>query len=329
MEAPAMKASIAILHNNLAHSALTYINWDLSTFCNYSCSYCPERLHDGLHQGPAVNPALRFCERVIRHYRDLGRGTFFKFTGGEPTLYKHLPALLCRIKELGSSVGLNSNASRAVAWWDQVVEYLDYVIFTYHLEFTDGEHFISVVNRMLEREITTHLNLTMLPNRFDECQRLAETLISRCKGASVALKPLTINFGEKLYPYSNRQKEVMHQPTPPPAKANSFRGAMRRVYQDGTSQAVQPTQLILLEENRWSSWNCNAGIESLSIRADGEIYRAVCKQGGSLGNLADEDFSFPESPVKCAKNACSCIADIRISKWLGDEGLTSVARPQS
>lgn len=46
-----MKAPIAIVHDNPEHSALTYIDWNLSTLCNYACSYCPERLHSGLLKG--------------------------------------------------------------------------------------------------------------------------------------------------------------------------------------------------------------------------------------------------------------------------------------
>ena len=323
-----MKPSIAIVHDNPEHSALTYIDWDLSTLCNYACSYCPERLHDGLLKGPELDLALRFCERLVSHYRGLGRKTFFKFTGGEPTLYRGLVALLRKVKDLGSGAGLNSNGSRAIAWWDQIVEYLDHVILTYHIEFAGLDHFVSVVNLLMEREVTTHINVTMLPDRFDECAEHAYALLSRCQGTSIALKPLTVDFREKLYPYTNSQKEMMQKAMPPPAKVNAFRGAMRLYYQDGTWQAVQPGELILLEQNHWCSWICNAGLESLAIRADGQVYRAACKQGGALGNLNDTEFSLPKTSVRCAKNTCSCIADIRIGKWLGEEAPMSVAQPK-
>ncbi len=313
-----MKTPIAIVHDDPEHSALTYINWDLSTVCNYACSYCPERVHDGLQKGPDIDLALRFCERVANHYHGLGRRTFFKFTGGEPTLYRNLTVLLCRIKQLGGGAGLNSNASRPVAWWHSVIDYLDHVILTYHIEYTRIDHFVSVANLLLEREVSTHVNVTMLPDRFDECAERASTLLSRCQGISIALKPLLVDFGEQMYPYSDEQKKAMQKPAPAPAKANPFRGAMRRIYDDGTSELVQPRELIILEQNRWRSWRCNAGIEFLAIRADGQVYRAVCGQGGSLGNLNDGRVSFPKSPVRCAKDACSCVADIRISRWRGE-----------
>lgn len=137
-----------------------------------------------------------------------------------------------------------------------------------------------------------------------------------------------MDFKEGLYPYTDELKNVMRKPTPPPAKANAFRCAMRRIYDDRTSQLVQPRELILTEENRWRSWRCNAGIESLAIRADGQVYRAECQQGGSLGNLNDRSFSFPELSVECEKNACPCIADIRVSKWYGERSVAGEPQPQ-
>lgn len=85
-----------------------------------------------------------------------------------------------RIKELGGNAGLNSNGSRVVAWWDEATPYLDLLILTYHIEFTRMVHFVAVANRLLDREVTTHVNLTMLPDRFDES---AELLLRCCRDA--------------------------------------------------------------------------------------------------------------------------------------------------
>jgi len=316
-----MKTPIAIVNNNPQSSALTYINWNLGTLCNYACSYCPKGLHDGALKWPDANLALRFCEQAVSHYKSLNRRTVFKFTGGEPTLYRDLIGLLRRIKELGASAGVNSNASRALAWWDQAIEYLDYVILTYHIELADTDHFVSVANRLLERKVAVHVNVAMLPERFDECAERASGLLSRCKGIGIALKPLLVDFKDQMFDYSDEQKRAMRAPA---ATKNGSRGGIRCIYGDGTSRVVPAREFILLGENHWRSWGCSAGVESLAIAADGQIYRAVCKQGGTLGNLRDRSFSFPVAPIRCAKDTCHCLADIKISKWFGEGSAPSV-----
>jgi len=316
-----MQPPIAIVHNHPERSALTYIDWSLGTLCNYACSYCPEQKHDGALKWPDVDLALRFSEQVVNHYQNLNRRTIFKFTGGEPTLYRDLIDLLHRIKELGAGAGVNSNGSRAVAWWDQATECLDFVILTYHIEFADLDHFVSVANRLLARKVTVHVNVTMLPDRFNECAERASALRSQCQGISLALKPLLVDFKDQMYPYSDEQKKAMQ---PAPARENAARGGIRCIYGDGTSRVAEAREFILLDQNHWSSWGCNAGVESLAIRADGEIYRAVCKQGGSLGNLRDRWFSFPVAPIRCAKDTCACLADIKISKWRGEGSAPSL-----
>ncbi len=313
-----MTIPIAIFRNIAERSASTQIDWNLGTLCNYACSYCPERLHDGAYKWPDVEVALRFCERVIAHYGSLGKRTVFKFTGGEPTLYKHLIDLLCRIKALGGRTGVNSNGSRELSWWDRAIEHLDFVVLTHHVEFTATNHFVAVANRLVERGVAVHVNVTMLPERFEECVRHVSALRSQCNGISIALKPLLVNFKDQLYPYSAEQRLMMLAPEGVPADEDVPSQGMCCIYADGTSRVFEPQDFILRDENHWRSWNCNAGIESLAVRADGEVFRAVCQQQGTLGNLRDHSLSLPAASIRCTKDSCACLADIKISKWRGE-----------
>lgn len=63
----------------------------------------------------------------------------------------------------------------------------------------------------------------------------------------------------------------------------------------------------------FTGWECNAGIEHFHIDQQGELYRGVCKQGGSLGNIHGE-YTLPDTPIICAKQECWCTTDIRTSK---------------
>jgi hypothetical protein len=73
--------------------------------------------------------------------------------------------------------------------------------------------------------------------------------------------------------------------------------------------------VIKLHLNKYKDWTCNIGLESLMINWDGEVHRATCRVGGSLGNIYTGTFLQPVDPVTCDRNFCTCAADIPITKY--------------
>jgi MoaA/NifB/PqqE/SkfB family radical SAM enzyme len=65
----------------------------------------------------------------------------------------------------------------------------------------------------------------------------------------------------------------------------------------------------------FKGWQCKAGIESLMINWDGDVHRATCRVGGSLGNIYKDTFERPEVAVICSRDWCTCAADVNITKW--------------
>jgi hypothetical protein len=124
-----------------------------------------------------------------------------------------------------------------------------------------------------------------------------------------------VDFKLVMYAYSDDQKNAMLGFGSVAADEDALPGGVRCIYADGTSDAIEAQDFMLRDEHHWRGWNCNAGIESLAIRADGEVFRAVCQQQGALGNLRDRSCRFPAAPIRCAKASCACLADIKISKW--------------
>jgi MoaA/NifB/PqqE/SkfB family radical SAM enzyme len=74
--------------------------------------------------------------------------------------------------------------------------------------------------------------------------------------------------------------------------------------------------MIKNHQNKFKGWTCNAGIESLMINWDGDVHRATCRVGGSLGNIYEASFVAPSEPVTCDRNFCTCAADIPLTKIL-------------
>ena len=66
--------------------------------------------------------------------------------------------------------------------------------------------------------------------------------------------------------------------------------------------------------NEWAGWTCSTGIRNLYIDFDGDIYRGVCKQNGSVGNIYDGTANMDDLKnnawVNCTKKSCFCGADM-------------------
>lgn len=84
-------------------------------------------------------------------------------------------------------------------------------------------------------------------------------------------------------------------------------------YDDGSSEETNVNDLLANEKNKFKGWLCWAGIQNLTIDSNGDVYRAICKVGGKLGNIY-EDFEISTAPVLCTKTNCTCAADIQLSK---------------
>ena len=75
-----------------------------------------------------------------------------------------------------------------------------------------------------------------------------------------------------------------------------------------------------LNLNRWNGWLCSAGLRSLYIDFDGNVWRATCSEGGWIGNinsmtgLVRGDTLTDGIWVECKKEVCACGADMAVPK---------------
>jgi MoaA/NifB/PqqE/SkfB family radical SAM enzyme len=77
---------------------------------------------------------------------------------------------------------------------------------------------------------------------------------------------------------------------------------------------IHANDIIKKHQNQFKGWSCNAGIESLMINWDGDVHRATCRVGGSLGNIYTGTFVGPTDPIICTRDWCTCAADIPLTK---------------
>ncbi len=291
------------------------IEWMLSSVCNYSCSYCPSRLHDGRVRWPSAQLMMRFARNVIEHYEE--KQLIFLFTGGEPTLCPHLLGVCDQLRSEGVEVALLSNGSREVDWWRDAAKRIDFLIVSLHLEMASLVHIVEVLS-VVSEFVPLQVNLMMIPKLFDRCLDAAGEIESMIPSATLHYKPVQHDW-RNVVQYSGEQLTKMRAlnrttvNTERWSTSGLLKGNLRVVGESGDERVFTPTELILAGQNQWLGWDCYIGLESLFVRWD-EVYRGVCRVGGVLGSVYDSKIDFPKSIVHCDRETCNCIGGIKATK---------------
>lgn len=294
------------------------INWSLGNTCNHKCSYCPPSLHNGSRDWVDLETITRVTDQIQKHYGP-DREYFFEFTGGEVTLIPHFLKICEEISARGCKIGIISNASRALPFWEKARPHLTQACLSYHPEFAKAEHFLQVA-RFLSQTVRVHLNFMMKPQNFHEVFALA-CMAKEIENVSVALQPLIVDFDRHLYDYTDFQKKILDNQQelivryiPKTRVVKHIRGQMAVVHHDGRREGSIPHIFIANGENNWQGWKCYAGIEQFIVTMDGKLYRGWCEVGGAFGHISDKQIRFPTAPVTCSRTACHCNFDIMSTK---------------
>lgn len=301
---------IKLEHTDPEHNNIFIVNWMAGNTCNYSCSYCPNYLHDGTTPWLSYGVVVDFCNKVISHYSR--KKIVFEFTGGEISMWADFIRVAKYLHEKEIDVSILSNGSRTLRWWTEAYPFLKRVHLSYHPEEANKEHFEEIVN-FLHDKVSLHVNIMMLPKSFDACYKFANDLQNTYK-ISVTTQPLLEELNGPLFDYSTEQLRAISEHTSVDTKQVGYRGDMTKIYPNGENKNHSCQYFISAFENSWHNWLCNAGIEQLVVSQDGSIFRGWCMVGDIIGNIKQDTINFPTAPVICTKYECNCNFDIMCTK---------------
>lgn len=312
---------IALEHQSKTTENILVVDWSATDVCNYRCSYCPDATHKGQNPFVPINDILGFADKVVDHYKKkLGKDVYFILTGGEVTLYKDFLPLVKKLTEDGNRVGISSNASKPLSFWEQARTYLEHISLSYHSDHTDLDHFIDVVNCVKDHTYA-HVNIMVNPLKFDQCIDAAYAIFERTDEITLDVQIVLRDFVEP-YEYTDAQRARILEVC---ADINSrlkltkerkgYRGLMKWVYQDNNTLLTKPGDIMTNKMHQWKNWQCHIGLEMLVIDVQGNIRRSWCGEGERLGNVKDSVINFPDTPHVCQKEWCTGgISDIMITK---------------
>jgi organic radical activating enzyme len=299
-----------------------YLTWVINNICTNQCSYCPPVLHDGKNHHYDWNDARRFSQYLIQKYPKI----HLAISGGEPTLSPFLPDLVDMFYQAGHPVGITSNGSRTVRYYESLAKKLSYVCLSYHPSFPDHDF----VNKALVcGDYTRTVVHVMMDSRyFDQCMQKYHEF---CSYETLIVEPVRINEwlpGNKDgRDYTPKQLDILKNL---PGKGPTLKHPKRTTKRiksligadfymdDGTVESDGNAQVLMNQgKNRFKGWQCNIGIESLFVHYYGAIQRGNCPVGEPtfIGNVKDLDaVNWPSDPVICTEEFCICTTDIAVSK---------------
>lgn len=304
-----------------------YVDWDITSRCNFSCYYCNPEAHDGKYNFPTLSTAKSLVEKIQEEYRDIKKFAVYNIFGGEPTIWRELPEFSRHVKQINPSniVQLLTNGNRTLNWWKKNSPYIDKIIVSVHVAQSDIVELVNKFNEVAD-DIVIDFQLAMDKQIFDKCvefYKYAEENLH--PNISLKAKPLRKILGDsELMPYTVEQKSILSTLKNKNGRyIDGIASPMIKKYKGNiVDQDVDITDLVLKNENNWNNWACWIGIDTINITREGNItIGSQCNPDLILGNINNLDFKFPLKPIICKYQTCGCYADIhtrKVKNYKGD-----------
>lgn len=278
-----------------------HVEWNLGKRCNYDCSYCPSSIHD--NSSPHTD--IEILKATVDKLMALGKPIRLSFTGGEPTVHPKFNELVNYCKHAGISwISITTNGTLPYEFYAGLP--IDQLVFSMHLEY-DWERVFNTVESVVN---LTKIKVIAQIMAHHEYMNSVHQLHAKCLSAEI---PSTV----RRIRWTQGDHDLFDDMRYHPDDLNWIKEQDATVQGncviDG-EQIIHANDVIKLHLNKFKGWTCNAGLESLMINWDGDVHRATCRVGGSLGNIYTGTFSRPTIPITCDRNFCTCAADIPLTK---------------
>jgi len=312
---------------------LLLINYAVHNVCNYKCWYCFPGSNEGDFRWPDYNLVADNLIHLIKYYQNTINKTRFQLDllGGEPTLWPKLGNFLKRIKEeFGDniSIGITTNGSRSFHWWFENSKYFDKVLISVHPADADPKHISQVADLIYENKKIVDVTILMDPNKWDRCQKILKILKKSRRRWSIQTSQIihdTIIYTDEQKKYlKNYLKRIPNLFWF--IKNNKHHNYSTKLFfNNGKTKKVRKNFLLINRLNFFKGWDCNIGIDNLTIHFTGEIVGSCGEKLFNLDfnyNLYDRDFKEKFLPTirstTCNRINCLCLHEYNTSKKINN-----------
>jgi MoaA/NifB/PqqE/SkfB family radical SAM enzyme len=289
------------------HQSSVKIEWNLGKRCNYDCSYCPSLIHDNSSPHTDINILKAAVDKLPDNTR-------LSFTGGEPTVHPNFEELIdycVNIKGI-KWINVTTNGTRKATYYFKLP--VNHYVFSLHFEY-DWKKVLDSIMSYVDCDATKKerkpylINIMAHPDKMEDVRTAVEIFDHRSVPYAIRRIRWTAGdhnlFDDMRYAQPDLDWIISKDATAEPNTVITFKDSSKKFHAN---------DVIKLHLNTYKGWECNAGLESLMINWDGEVHRATCRVGGSLGNIYTGTFNLPAEPIICTRDNCTCAADIPLTK---------------
>ena len=288
------------------HQGSIKVEWNLGKRCNYNCSYCPSAIHDNT----SPHTDIEILKKTIDKLQTLGKPIRLSFTGGEPCVHPKFDELVRYARHKGVSwISVTTNGTRPYEFYASLP--VDQYVFSIHFEY-DWHRVTSTLRKLRD---TTNLKLIGQIMAHHDHMPMVKLVRQVLMNDDIPNTVRRIRWTEGDHDLFDDMRYHPDDLNWVKEQEATIQGNC--VIDD--EKVMHSNDVIKLHLNKYKGWTCNIGLESLMINWDGEVHRATCRVGGSLGNIYQDTFTNPADPIICDRNFCTCSADIPITKQITQE----------
>jgi len=291
------------------HHTSIHVEWNIGKRCNLDCAYCPAEIHDNF----SPHTDLDVMVNTIYELEKIGKPIRLSLTGGEPTVHPKIEKIIECAKARLDWLSITTNGLRPAEWYikQPVSQWVFSLHFDNEYDRRVAENIVKYTQLLDMEGISTLFQVNLMAHHeyMDKVRETATLLDSHnipyvCRRIRWTEADDRDWFDDMRYNEKDLEWILSKTAT---VKANC-------VVDD--KDLIHANDVIKHKLNAFEGWSCNAGLESLMINWDGDVHRATCRVGGSLGNIYKGTFESPVAPIICTRKWCTCVADIPLTKIL-------------
>lgn len=286
------------------HKDSIKVEWNLGKRCNYDCAYCPKEIHDNFSPHTDIN----ILKSAVDKLASIGKPIRLSLTGGEPSVHPNIEELLEYAKSKNFWISMTTNGTRRPLWY--IRQLLDQYVFSLHFEH-EWAKVLYTIKTVHEQIHGAHIIVQVMCHQEKMQEARDSATILSNNNIKYNLRRVRWTEGDHDLFDDMRYDQIDLDWI---LENDSTVGANTILFYKDKEEMLHANDVIKLHKNQYKGWSCNAGLESLMINWDGDVHRATCRVGGSLGNIYTGSFTVPKEPIICDRNYCTCAADIPLTK---------------
>ena len=286
-----------------------HISWTITSYCNFSCRYCPPEFHVKDGKIPDLAQLKKIYYKLSSHLNK-NDNVIMWFVGGEPS---RVPDLIDFCKFLSEQndryfkIGLNTNGSASYDYYDNLLKYVHEIGFSMHFAFIKHKPYLKKLVKLTKKHRNKVHFCVMYDTKYEEEVKYSIDILRKHK---IRSNLLILTGGEDWGTYTEEQFSYMNKfSTNDPFKTLLLDG---EPYSD-----FEFKNLLEGDKNRFKNWKCFVPSEHLFIR-NNKLYAGVCRKE-FLGELLSDKDTIKKSFTICDGRPCNCTADLRSSKYAPNE----------